>query len=171
MARVVAIIATVEREVGASTRGRDLAARLDEASVALVGVLLTVGPDAWSSVPGPGVWSIGKDAEHVAEAAGYHQWIVRLTIGEKVGSRRPSLERAQLVSSRSQAEMIDLIRARTEDGKRLLLSLTDEQLDLPTRPPRARGQRLAQTIEGVLIGHYGGHRADIEAKLQVARGA
>ena len=34
----------------------------------------------------------------------------------------------------------------------------------PTRPPRARSQVLAETIELVLIGHYDAHRDDIEAK-------
>ncbi len=49
---------------------------------------------------------------------------------------------------------------------RLLLDLTDAQLDLPTRPPRANAQILADTIDRVLIDHIDSHRAEIEAKLQ-----
>jgi hypothetical protein len=52
---------------------------------------------------------------------------------------------------------------------RLIRGLSDEQLDLETRPPRAGGQCLAETIERVLIGHYEVHRASIEAKLTAAR--
>ncbi len=154
--------------MAASARGLALAARLEDVSSQLVDLLLWVGPDAWSSVPAPGVWSVGKDAEHVAEAAAYHQWIVQRTIGAKVASRWPSLERTQLTSSRSQVAAVDLIRMRTEEGQRLLLGLTDEQLDLATRPPRAQGQRLVETIERVLIGHYAAHQGDVEAKLRSA---
>ena len=56
------------------------------------------------------------------------------------------------------------LRRRTAEGAELVLGLTDERLNLPTRPPRARSQKLAETIELVLIGHYGAHRGDIEAK-------
>ena len=53
-----------------------------------------------------------------------------------------------------------------DEGERLLLSLTDAKLDLPTRPPRARNERLAETIDRVLIGYYDAHRRDIEGKLR-----
>ena len=55
---------------------------------------------------------------------------------------------------------------RLEEGVRLLLDLTDAQLALPTRPPRANAQVLAVAIELVLIGHFDTHRAAIEAKLR-----
>ena len=90
------------------------------------------------------MWSIGKDVEHVIEAAGYHQWIVRLTVGQKVPSRRPVLERKQLTTDLSPQEAIAILRSRTEEGAGLILGLTDEQLNLPTRPPRARSQALAK---------------------------
>ena len=141
-----------------------LAARLEQAAAALVSVIQHVETDLWQHIPAPGEWSIGKDVEHVIEAAGYHQWIVRLTIGEKVSSRRPVLERKQLTTDLSQQQAVTLLRSRTEAGIELILGLTDEQLNLPTRPPRARSQALAETIELVLIGHYDGHRGDIEAK-------
>ena len=65
--------------------------------------------------------------------------------------------------------MVEPIPGRTDEGEALILGLTDEQLDLPTRPPRAREQRLAETIEGVLIDHVYNHRAEIEARLSAIR--
>jgi uncharacterized damage-inducible protein DinB len=150
----------------ASQRSRALAERLWTAAAALIAVVEPIDEDRWRHVSSPGVWSIGKDAEHVAEAAVYHQWIVRLTIGQKVSSRRPPIERTQMTTDLSAREAVGLLRQRTEDGARLLLDLTDEQLDLPTKPPRARAQALTETIERVLIGHYDTHRAEIKAKLR-----
>jgi DinB superfamily len=150
-----------------SERAATLAARLGQAAAALIAVIADVEPDRWRYVPAPGAWAIGKDAEHVIEAAGYHQWIVRRTIGQKVSSRRPVLERTQLTTNLSPQEALEQLRRRTDEGAGLILGLTDEQLDLPTRPPRARSQRLAETIELVLIGHYDGHRGDIEAKSRL----
>ena len=60
-----------------------------------------------------------------------------------------------------------MLRRRTEEGAELILGLTDEQLNLPTRPPRARSQVLADTIELVLIDHHHGHRGDIDAKVRL----
>jgi uncharacterized damage-inducible protein DinB len=128
-----------------------------------------VPEDRWRIVPEPGVWSISKDAAHIADAATYHQWIVRLTIGEKVPSSRPPIERAQLTSDLSATDAMELIRRRTDAGIGLIQTLTDAQLQLPTRPLRARGQLLVTTIERVLIGHYDIHRAAIEAKLALLR--
>src|SRR5918995_400161 len=119
-----------------SSRAEALASRLQEVASELVAVIERIDERAWWHTPGPSVWSISKDADHVADAAAYHQWIVRLTIGEKVSSRRPSMERSQMTSERSPAELAALIRERTDDGVRLVRGLTDEQLDLPTRPPR-----------------------------------
>jgi uncharacterized damage-inducible protein DinB len=147
-------------------RSRALAEQLWTAAAALIAVVEPIDDERWGHVPHPGVWSIGKDAAHVAEAAVYHQWIVRLTIGEVVSSRRPAIERNQMTTDRSPREAVELIRARTEEGARLLLDLTDAQLDLPRKPPRAKGQALAETIARVLIGHYDTHRAEIEAKLR-----
>jgi len=121
-------------------------------------------------VPSPGVWSVGKDAEHLAEAAVYHQWIIRKTIGQPVSSHRPRLERNHLTTSRSPLDAVDVLRQRTEASANLIRALTDEQLDLPTRPPRARDANLAETVERVLIGHYRAHHEDISAKLQGLEG-
>lgn len=149
-----------------SVRAVALAARLREVAAALIVVVESIEDDRWRHVPSPGVWSIGKDAEHVAEAAIYHQWIVRLTIGQKVSSRRSLIERHQMTPDLAPVGAAALLRQRTEDSARLLLDLTDEQLDLPTKPPRAKAQALAQTIGRVLIGHYDTHRTAIEAKLR-----
>jgi uncharacterized damage-inducible protein DinB len=153
-----------------SERATTLAARLEEAADALIEVIAHIEPDRWRRIPAPGVWSIGKDAEHVIEAAGYHEWIVRLTIGQEVPSRRPLLERKTLTTDLSPQQALALLRRRSDEGIELLLGLADDQLNLPTRPPRARSQALATTIELVLIGHYDTHRGDIEAKSRTRSG-
>jgi uncharacterized damage-inducible protein DinB len=149
----------------AMDRSSALARRLRVTTAAIVAVVESVDDDRWNHVPSPGVWSIGKEAEHVAEAAIYHQWIVRLTVGATVPSRRPAIERQLTTTALSPAQVVALIRRRAEEGEQLLLTLSDDQLDLPTRPPRAQGERLLTTIERVLVGHVDVHRAAIEAKL------
>lgn len=151
-------------------RAARLSDGLHQVSTAFIAVVCSLDEAAWQRVPAPGVWSAGKDAEHVAEAMAYHMWIVRLTIGEKVPSRRPVLERSHLTSKLERAEVVALIRRRTDDGKRLVAGLSEEQLDLVTRPPRARGQRLAETIDRVLIGHVATHAAEIQAKARSSAG-
>ena len=136
------------------------------AAAALISVLERIEPERWTHVPGGSVWSVGKDAAHVAEAALYHQWIVRLTIGQKVSSRRPGIEPLELTTTMTAHEVVGLIHQRTAVGAALISSLTDAQLALPTRPPRARAPTLADTIELVLVGHYDAHRRDIERKLR-----
>ena len=121
--------------------------------------------ERWRRVPTPGTWSIGKEAEHAVEALGYHAWIVRRTVGEHVSSRRPTLERRQLISDLSPAEVCELLRERVAETERLILSLSDVQLELPTKPPRAAAPLLAETIQRVLVDHLDAHRASIEAKL------
>jgi uncharacterized damage-inducible protein DinB len=149
-------------------RAAALARRLQETAAALVAVVELIGIDQWMALAGRGDWSIGKDAEHVAEALVMHRWIVRRTIGEEVPSRRPSIERMVPTTELSPPQAAALIRRRVDEAASLLLRLTDEQLDLPTRPPRASGQRLGETIERVLISHLDAHRAAIEAKLRHA---
>lgn len=149
-----------------TARGAKLVADLNAAAAALIGVLQGIEPERWVHVPASAVWSVGKDAAHVGEAAVYHQWIVRLTIGQKVPSRRPGIERDELTTAMTPRQAIDLIRRRTEEGAALIASLSEDQLDLPTRPPRARAEVLADTIPRVLIGHYDAHRRDIERKLR-----
>lgn len=153
----------------APARAATLAARLQQASGALIALIEPIDVDRWSGVPGPGVWSIGKDAAHVAEATVRHQWIVRRTIRDRVSSRPPPIERREMTTELSPAEAVALLRKRTADAERLILGLTDEQLSLPTRPPRARALLLGETIDRVLIGHIHTHRDEIEAKLRGGR--
>jgi uncharacterized damage-inducible protein DinB len=148
-----------------ASRATTLEADLLAAASALISVLERIEPERWAHVPGPSVWSVGKDAAHVAEAAVYHQWIIRLTIGQKVSGRRPAIERQELTTTMTRKQAVDLVRRRTDDGAALISGLSREQLAMPTRPPRARGQILADTIRLVLIGHYDAHRRDIERKL------
>jgi hypothetical protein len=148
------------------TRGAALVVSLREAEARVRAVLAAVDERSWSAIPSPGVWSIGKEAEHIAEAALLHQWQVRLTIGEPVGRQRPLIERRQLTTPLTLAEADALIRERTDESTKLIAELRDAQLELPTRPPRARGEVLASTIQRVLIGHYNVHATSIEAKLR-----
>jgi hypothetical protein len=111
------------------------------------------------------VWSPSKDAEHVADATLYHQWFVRMSLGQKVGSQRPKLERDQLKGRWSRAETIDSIRSRAEEIASFITSLSESQLSLPPRPPRARLRTVAELIEAVMIQHVDSHRQDIETKL------
>lgn len=154
-------------EGAGSPRAEALAERLRRATDALVAVIQLIDADRWAALPGPGAWTIGKDVEHVAEAAVMHQWIVRRTIGDRVSSRRPPIEREVPTTALSPVGAVALLHRRADEGCELLLRLTDAQLDLATRPPRADGQRLGETIERVLIGHIDAHRAQIEAKLRV----
>ena len=142
-----------------------LADRLIDAGGSLTALIERIEADEWLRLPAPGAWSPGKDAEHVVDANVYHQWIVRLTIGTAKASSRPAIERAELTSRRSPAETIELVRRTLDDAAALLRGLTDAQLDLVTKPPRAGAASLATTIERVMIGHVDHHRAEIEAKL------
>lgn len=146
-------------------RAAPLVKQLRSESSRLVALVESVPPDRWLRVPSPGVWSPSKDAEHVADAALYHQWIVRSTLRHKVSSNRPTIERMQLRAQRSQPEVIALIRARTAQSIELISALTPDDLELASRPPRNPPRTLADIIERVMIGHYRAHAADIAAKL------
>jgi uncharacterized damage-inducible protein DinB len=149
-----------------AARALALATDLESAVEEIVALLADIRRGAWSRVPGPGVWSIGKEVEHLAEAAVYHRWIVQMTIGQRVSSRRPPLERSRLTTDRSPHEATDLLRRRTDENAAIIRALTDEQMARPTRPPRARDRTLAEVVERVLIGHYRVHQDSIAAKLR-----
>ena len=151
-----------------SARAAPLAAWLREAGAALVAVVERIEPEPWARVPKPGVWSVGKEAEHAAEGVALHAWVVRLSVGERVPSAHPAVERKQLTSALSPREAAELIRRRIEEAARLVQGLSDTQLDLPKRPAGTRPRTLAEEIEGTLIGHLDHHRAAIEAKLRAA---
>jgi DinB family protein len=144
----------------------DLATRLDAAARDVAAVIEAIELADWDRVPGQGVWSVGKDAEHLTEAVVYHLWIVRKTVGLPVSAGRPAIERSRLTTDLSPAAAADLLRRRTDEGVQLIGDLSEEQLALPTRPPRAGKPPLAVTIERVLIGHYRVHRDAIESKLR-----
>ena len=148
-----------------SAKALSLAGELREAAAALIAVVERLEPEHWCRVPAPGVWSVGKEAEHAAEGLALHLWSVRVTIGQSVMSNRPAVERKQLTTALSPGDAADLLRRRTQEVVRLVERLSDEQLGLPTRPPRAGAPKLAETIERVLIGHLQHHRAAVEAKL------
>ena len=147
-------------------RAAALADRLISARDGLTLLLERVDGNGWVRVSAPGVWSLGKDAEHVADGNVLHQWVVRLTIGQAKASGRPSIERKQLTSSRSPAEVIELVRATLDEAATLVRGLTDAQLDLITKPPKARSPTLAETIQGLMIDHVEHHRREIETKLR-----
>ena len=151
---------------GGSQRAIALSGRLTEARDAVTSLLERVEGQDWLRVPGPGVWSPSKDAEHVADGNILHQWVVRLTIGQAKASGRPSIERKQLTSSRSRAEVVELVRATLDEAATLVRGLTDAQLDLTTKPPKAGAPSLAKTIQGLMIDHVEHHRRDIETKLE-----
>jgi hypothetical protein len=120
----------------------------------------TVAPEAWDRLPASAVWSIGKDAEHLSEAADVHLWIVRRTLRLPAPARRPTMERSRLTTDLSPAAASELLRKRIDEGAALIGALTDDQLATPTRPPRAGDPPLGSTIERVRV-----HRDAIEAKL------
>lgn len=64
-------------------------------------------------------------------------------------------------------EALDLVKRRSAAGVELIEGLTDAQLGLETRPPRAQGAGPTVTIERVLTGRYDAQRVEIEANLSV----
>ena len=148
-----------------STRAAKLAAHLDAVTAALISLLERVPPEHWGMVPAPGVWSPGKDAEHVADGNVLHQWVVRLTIGQAKTSARPRIEREQLTTTRSPAEVIDLVSLTLGEAATLVRGLTDPELDLTTKLPKAGAPSLEQTVGRLMIDHVEHHRREIEAKL------
>jgi uncharacterized damage-inducible protein DinB len=149
-----------------SPRSIELADRLTDARDALTSRLERIDGQAWLRVPGPGVWSPSKEAEHVADGNVLHQWVVRLTIGQSKVSHRPGIERTKLTSRRSPSEVIEQVRSTLDEASTLIRSLTDDQLDLTTKPPKAGAPTLAWTIQGLMIDHVDHHRREIEAKLR-----
>ena len=152
-----------------NVRATQLVMRLQAVSDALIALIEGMDPELWTELPQPGVWSPSKDAEHVAEAAAYHQWIVQRTLGQNVLAR-PSIERKLMVARLPRPEVVDLLRQRTQASADLVRGFSTQQLDRPVRPPRARAQRLGEMIDAVLIGHYHTHYEAIAAKLRLLGG-
>jgi uncharacterized damage-inducible protein DinB len=78
----------VNARAAGSHRARALAGHTRRAAARLADVVATIGDAPRHRVPAPGAPSIGREAEHVAQAADDHAWIVRLTIGDQVSPRR-----------------------------------------------------------------------------------
>ena len=150
----------------ATGRAAGLAGRLDRAATALIVVIEGVDSVRWAAVPGPGVWSVGKEAEHVSEAAALHLWIVRRTLGAASSSGRPSIERRRLTTDLSPTTAATRLRQRADALIAVVESLSEDRLELPTKPPRAGSPSLATTIGRLAIGHLDVHRIAITAKLQ-----
>ncbi|HLZ26749.1 MAG TPA: DinB family protein [Chloroflexota bacterium] len=139
------------------------------AGAALIHTVAQVDDADWGRVVEDGVWSPGKDAEHVTQGAAYHQWLVRTTALGDTSERTATTQRDIMVARLPKSEVLALLQQRTDQSARLVESLSDEQLDLPAPrfgpdgPPRT----VAQMIEGQMIRHYYEHRENIEAKLRL----
>jgi len=151
-----------------SPRAQTLANQLRAAAAALIAVVEHIEPERWSEVRTTGVWSPGKDAEHVADAVAMHLWHVSRSLGVRQPPA-PVIERARPTALRSQAEVVALLRTRAADAARLIEGLTDGELDLPARPPRRPPRTVAEIIARPLIAHFATHRRDIELKLREPR--
>jgi uncharacterized damage-inducible protein DinB len=139
--------------------------QLHQASEALIGLLNTVDDERWSGQPCAGVWSIGKDAEHVADGNALHRWIVRVTLGEDSPRKRPAVERQLMTARGTRTETIALLQRATKESAALIARLTNEQLKLEAKPTSSRPRPLAEMIERTLIGHIHHHQEEIQAKL------
>jgi hypothetical protein len=150
-----------------SERAMLLAKRVRQVGAAFIDSVEQVDDQHWARVPEAGVWSAGKDAEHVTEGALYHQAIVRATIsGEPVMRGGGVTQREVMTAQLSKAEILTRLRECTEQSAALTQSLTDEQLRLAA-PPLGRDGRprtLAEMIDGQMIHHYLEHQGNIRGK-------
>jgi hypothetical protein len=147
-----------------SQRSDELAAHLQSALDALLSVIQSASAAQWSAIPSPGEWSVGKEAEHVADGNAYHLFLVRQSLRQR-GLKRPGIERSALVTSRTRAEVIELLQQQTSACLGVITSLSANDLALPTRPFRPGAPTIAHLIKG-MSNHYHVHRQSIEAKLQ-----
>lgn len=56
-----------------SARSGELARTLEDTVASLVTVIGQIDPKRWDAIPGPGIWSIGKEVAHVVEAVRRHR--------------------------------------------------------------------------------------------------
>lgn len=151
-------------------RAAALANRVREAGAALIQAVRQVDDAHWARVVEDGVWSPGKDAEHVTQGAAYHQWLVRTSALGETSERTAGTQRDIMVALLPQREVLDALQQRTEQSALLVASLSDDQLELPAPPLGADGppRTVEQLIDGQMIRHYHEHRENIEAKLRLA---
>jgi hypothetical protein len=146
-----------------------LAQRVRDACAALIQTVGQVDDAHWGKVVEDGVWSPGKDAEHVTQGAAYHQWIVRRAALGDTSDRPVGTERDLMVAVLAKRDILDVLQQRTDQSALLVQSLSDAQLELPAPRMGADGpaRTVEQMIEGQMIRHYYEHRENIEAKLRV----
>jgi len=147
-----------------SRRALALASKLRAAAAGLIATIESVDPQAWDQLRKPGEWSPGKDAEHVTDATAMHFWRVCSTLG-MTHPEPPQIQRAQLIASRSQAEILATLRSRIERSATVIEDLSDAQLDVVDGTSRS----VADVIERPLIRHLETHREEIEKKLRALR--
>ena len=142
-----------------------LAARVRAAGAAFVDAVERLDDTAWDHVPEEGVWSAGKDAEHVISGAQFHQRLVRNTVAGAEPARGGGTRRDVMIAETTKAEVLAGLREEIEASARLVESLDDDSLAL-SAPPQSNGlpRTLEQVIVGQMIGHYDEHRANLEAK-------
>ncbi len=152
-----------------STRAAALATALRMTVERFIATVGRIGPEQWAATrsgPSGERWTLGKEAEHVAEALAAHAWSIRLSVGESVGPP-PDIDRVTMSPRASAAEVVAALRREVEDGARLLAALTDAHLALPAQPTRTR--TVDQAIARVLIGHLERHRVEMERALRRVR--
>jgi hypothetical protein len=151
-----------------SERATALANQVREAGAALIQNVGQVDDAHWGRVVEEGVWSPGKDAEHVTQGAAYHQWLVRTSALGDTSARSASTQRDIMVALLSKSEVLDALQQRTDQSASLVASLSDAQLELPapTMGPDGPPRTVQQMIEGQMIRHYHEHRENIKAKLR-----
>jgi hypothetical protein len=149
-------------------RATRLATQVRAACAALIEAVGQVDDAHWGRVVEEGVWSPGKDAEHVTQGAVYHQWIVRRAALGDTSDRPVGTARDIMVAVLSKREVLEVLQQRADQSALLVESLSDVQLELAA-PPMGDGppRTVQQMIEGQMIRHYHEHRENIEAKLRV----
>src|SRR5262249_22483729 len=151
--------------VTTSARAAELAAQLRTTVERFIVLVELIGSERWAAPRGER-WSLGKEAEHVAEAMAAHAWVVRLSVGEPAG-RPASVDKTTVTARGSAEQVVETLRLAADSSARLVESLTDEQLALPAQPTRSRS--VGKAIERVLIGHVERHRVEIARGLPRAR--
>ena len=149
-----------------SERATLLAKELREAGDALVQAISRLDDEQWGYLPGDGVWSPGKDAEHVVSGGAYHRWLVRTALGESP-DRRAGTRREVMTAELSREEGVADLRRSTEESAQLVGGLSDDQLGLAAAPlgdgpPRT----VEQLVERQMIGHYREHLWSIHHKTR-----
>src|SRR5450631_4652930 len=103
-----------------SERATALANQVRQAGTALMQTVGQVDDAHWGRVVEDGVWSPGKDAEHVTQGAAYHQWLVRTSALGDTSERSASTQRDIMVALLSKREVLDALKQRTDQSASLV---------------------------------------------------